>query len=78
MLYYNKIQFLYYNKIKIIYEDKLDYNIPINCIDFKLFIIYFTNIFNIKNDINLTNRYVYKEACQKYLNILNNSINNYL
>jgi hypothetical protein len=36
MLNYNKIQFLYYNKIKIIYEDKLDYNIPINCIDFSL------------------------------------------
>ena len=65
-------------KIKIIYEYKLDYNIPINSRDFDLFIIYFTNGFNIKNNINLANFDVYKEACEKYLNILNNSIHNYL
>jgi hypothetical protein len=61
-------------KIKIIYEYKLDNNIPINSRDFNLFIIYFINGFNIKS----SNLDAYKEACKKYLNILNNSINNYL
>jgi hypothetical protein len=65
-------------KIKIIYKYKLDKNIPINSRDFNLFIIYFINGFNVKNDIKLSNLDIYKEACEKYLNILNNSINNYL
>lgn len=65
-------------KIKILYKYKLNNYILVNSEDFNLFIIYFINDFNIKNEIKLSNLDIYKEACKKYLNILNNSINNCL